>query len=156
MKVNTITLGIIAALAAIGLGIAGLQLPNPSRQIYGPGFFPVLLAVLLAVTSVVLIVEGVREAKAPFIEFQPWTRNPVYLLRFAMIPAGVAFYILCVNSLGFLPTVSLLLLSLFLVMAVRWTVAIPVAVGTALAVHSLFYLGLRVQLPWGLLEPIRW
>ena len=156
MKVNTITIGIIAALAAIAVGIAGLQLPNPSRQIYGPGFFPILLAVLLAVTAVVLIVEGMREAKAPFIELQPWTHNPVYLLRFAMIPAGVAFYIFCVSSLGFVPTVTLLLLSLFLVLGVRWTVALPVAVGTALAVHSLFYLGLKVQLPWGLLEPIRW
>jgi putative tricarboxylic transport membrane protein len=30
------------------------------------------------------------------------------------------------------------------------------AVAIPLVVHSLFYIGLKVQLPWGLLEPIRW
>lgn len=156
MKINTICLGLLAALVAIGLGIAGLQLPNPSRQIYGPSFFPVLLAVLLGITAVALIAEGARESRAPFLQFQPWTRDPLPLIRFAAIPAGVAFYILCAGFLGFLPTVALLLLGLFLLLGVRWSVALPVAAGSALAVHCLFYLVLRVQLPWGLLEPIRW
>ena len=39
MKVNNLGLRIIAAFAALCLGIAGIQLPNPSKQIYGPGFF---------------------------------------------------------------------------------------------------------------------
>ncbi|MGW9329728.1 tripartite tricarboxylate transporter TctB family protein [Bosea sp. NPDC055594] len=156
MKVNNLGLGIIAAFAALCLGIAGIQLPNPSKQIYGPGFFPLLLAVLLGVTAVALVVEGGRQRAAPLISLQPWTRNPVFLLRFAAIPAGVAFYVLCVGTLGFLPTVSLLLLALFLSLGVRWQLALAVAVGAALLMHSLFHLGLRVQLPWGLLEPIRW
>jgi len=156
MKVNGITLGLIAALAAVLLGIAGLQLPNPSKQLYGPGFFPVLLAVLLGLTSVSLIVEGARQRDVPLIQFQPWTRNPVFILRFAAIPAGVAFYVFCVGTLGFLPTVAALLLGLFLSLGIRWPRALAVAAGAALLVHCLFYLGLRVQLPWGLLEPIRW
>jgi len=156
MKVNSIGLGLIAALAAVLLGIAGWQLPNPSRQIYGPGFFPVLLAVLLGVTSVSLIAEGARQRGTPWVQLQPWTRSPLYLLRFAAIPAGVAFYVLGVDALGFLPTVTALLLFLFLSLGVRWPRALVVAVGAALLVHCLFYLGLRVQLPWGLLEPIRW
>lgn len=156
MKVNTICLGLLTALAAIGLGIAGLQLPNPSRQIYGPSFFPILLAALLGITAVSLVVEGAREGRAPFFRLQPWTRDPLPLIRFAAIPIGVAFYILCVGFLGFLPTVTFLLLGLFLLLGVRWSVALPVAAGSALAVHGLFYLVLRVQLPWGLLEPFRW
>lgn len=156
MKLNNIGLGLLVLLFAAGLGIAGVQLPNPSRQIYGPGFLPTLLAVLLGVTALVLIVEGVRGRSGPLLEFQPWTRNPVALLRFAAVPASVAFYILCVGFLGFLPTVALLLLGLFLALGVRLATAIPFAAITALVVHSLFYLGLRVQLPWGLLEPIRW
>lgn len=156
MKVNNIALGLLVLVLAAGLGIAGAQLPNPSRQIYGPGFFPVLLAVLLSVTALVLIVDGVRERSGPLVELQSWTRNPAFLIRFAAVPASVAFYILCVGFLGFLPTVALLLLGLFLLLGVRWVIAIPVALATSVVVHSLFYLGLRVQLPWGLLETIRW
>lgn len=156
MKVNNIGLGLIFLVLAMGLGVAGVQLPNPSRQIYGPGFLPTLLAVLLAITALVLIFEGLRQRDGRLVELQPWTRDPVLVMRFAAVPAAVALYIFCVGFVGFLPTVTLILLGLFLILGVRLVAAIPVAVATALAVHSLFYLGLRVQLPWGLLEPIRW
>lgn len=156
MKVNNVGLGVLVLMIAIGLGVAGFQLPNPSRQIYGPGFFPVVVAILFAVTALVLIAEGMRERGTRLIQFQEWTRSPVLLMRFAAIPVSVAFYILCVGFLGFLPTVTVLLLGLFFLLGVRWFVALPVAVITAFVVHSLFYLGLRVQLPWGLLEAFRW
>jgi putative tricarboxylic transport membrane protein len=156
MKLNNIGLGSIVLLLALGLAIAGGQTPNPSKQIYGPGFFPLVLALLLACNGVVLIFEGVKKRNGPLVQIQPWAHNVRYLVRFAAVIASVAFYIICVPILGFLPTVTLLLLGLFCLLGVRWVTALPVAIVTALVVHSLFYLVLRVQLPWGLLEPVRW
>ena len=49
-----------------------------------------------------------------------------------------------------------ILVVLFVVGGTKPLQAIGFALATALAIHSIFYLGLGVQLPWGPLEPFRW
>jgi putative tricarboxylic transport membrane protein len=78
------------------------------------------------------------------------------VIRFLLVPASVLFYIYFVTSLSFLPTATLILLVLLLSLGVSPGIALANAVVIPLIVHTAFYIGLGVQLPWGLLAPIRW
>ena len=45
---------------------------------------------------------------------------------------------------------------MFLTLRVRLALIVPVALVSTLVIHTLFYKGLRVPLPWGVLTPIAW
>jgi putative tricarboxylic transport membrane protein len=45
---------------------------------------------------------------------------------------------------------------MFAVLEVRPKMIFPIAIITTLVVHFIFYKGLRVPLPWGLLMPFQW
>ena len=45
---------------------------------------------------------------------------------------------------------------MFGALAVKASRILPLACGLTLLIHTLFYLGLRVPLPWGVLIPIQW
>ena len=55
------------------------------------------------------------------------------------------------NRLGFILSISLILVALFLKLGVKPRLALPIAVGTAFFIHVIFYKLLRVSLPWGVL-----
>lgn len=157
MKVNDGLVGLVLFAIAVSLWMSAGQIPNPSQQPYGPGFFPRLLGALLAIPSVLLVVAGWRARGAgPLVSLAPWTHNAVALLRFFSVPIAVAGYVLFVEDVGFLPIATLVLLFLFSVSSVPLLRAAPLSLGMALVAHTVFYLGLGVQLPWGILAPIAW
>lgn len=157
MKVNDALLGLVLLVLSIGLWIGASGTSNPSQQPYGPEFFPKLLAALLAIPSIILIGGGWREwGRGPSIAFAPWTRNRISVLRFLSVPVAVAGYVFLVEFLGFLPIATVVLLFLFSLSQVPLGRAAPLALCIPLLVHTVFYLGLGVQLPWGLLAPIAW
>ena len=81
-----------------------------------------------------------------------WVRRPRSRAGVAAVLAGLVFYILLADRLGFHATGILLLAFWMRVLGASWRVTIPVAVIATLAMHFAFYKGLRVPLPWGLLE----
>ena len=92
----------------------------------------------------------------PLIAFAAWTRNRISVVRFLSVPVAVAGYVFLVEILGFLPIAMLVLLLLFALSHVPLRRAAPLALCMALVAHTVFYLGLGVQLPGGLLTPIAW
>lgn len=157
MKVNDLVAG-LAFIVIAGLIAAGAwSLPNPSQQPLGPSAFPLILAGLLAFCALLLAWQGARSAeRGPALALADWARNPAALVRLLLVPGAVLFYIAAAEMLGFLLTAPLILATLFLAGGVRPQLALPLALAAALVMHSIFYLGLGVQLPWGPLEPIRW
>jgi len=157
VKVSDTLLGLMVLLLAMGMWAGASDIPNPSLQPYGPGFFPKLLAVLLAGCALLLVAQGWRRrGMEPAIALAPWARNPVALLRLVSVPAAVLIYVFLVEDIGFLPVAAGVLLSLFLLGGTAPLRALPLAAGLTLLVHSVFYLGLGVQLPWGVLAPVAW
>jgi putative tricarboxylic transport membrane protein len=157
MKINDILAGVLFLALAIGLAAGAWGLPNPSAQPFGPGAFPILISVLLGICSVFLLASSIRDAhRGPLVALADWTRSGPHMLRFLLVPAVVAFYVLFVDILGFLIAAFLILLVLFRAGGVATARSTVLAAGIALLVHTVFYVGLKVQLPWGLLEPIRW
>ena len=60
------------------------------------------------------------------------------------------------RSIGFLLCGVIILSSMFWALAVRRGLILPLAVLITLVIHSVFYKGLRVPLPWGVLQPLQW
>ena len=70
--------------------------------------------------------------------------------NFAITIAGLAFYILAAEKLGFLLCGSAMLAALFWSLRVRPALILPIAVISTFVIHGIFYKGLRVPLPWGI------
>lgn len=121
---------VTAAMAlAVGWGATGMEIGGIAHP--GAGFFPALLAVLLAALSVALWRErATLEARAPD------SRNP---LRVIAAAGGIALFGLLLEPAGY-PVMAALaaLIGLRVVGKSPWTLALPASVGAAAAIFLLF------------------
>ena len=150
-----------AGIAAIAFGSAvatyARAFPPASGQPVGPGAFPAAIGCALAAAGVLLLINGLRQQpRESWIELTAWVGSPRLASRGALVLAGVVFYALVLDRLGFLITATLLLSVLFAAFGVRRARILPLAAVVTLAIHFAFYTLLRVPLPWGLLEGIAW
>ena len=70
--------------------------------------------------------------------------------NFLVTVGTVVFYVVAAEKIGFLICGSLILAALFWTLRVRAALIAPIAITTTLVIHLIFYKGLRVPLPWGL------
>ncbi|WP_370653968.1 tripartite tricarboxylate transporter TctB family protein [Rhodoferax sp.] len=130
--------------------------PLPGQNV-GPNMFPQLIATGLMICAMFLVFRGVKTLGTEgWITLPGWLGQGRIALGFLLIPLVLVFYVAVSESLGFLPTAVILLMTLFLVFKVRLRTAIVVAVLGALCIHTLFYKLLKVPLPWGLLKSVAW
>ncbi|GHC69185.1 tripartite tricarboxylate transporter TctB [Pseudorhodoferax aquiterrae] len=129
--------------------------PPAAGQQYGPALFPGLIAGGLAIASAVLCWQGLRSGQ-PLVTLGAGLRSPRHLASLLVALAGMVFYILCADALGFIACSVLVLLALQWALGVRLATALGVAVVATLVIHTCFYKLLRVPLPWGWLQPIAW
>lgn len=155
MRIHDSLFGGILILVAAAMWLASDGLPNPSMQPYGPGFFPKILATLLFGTCALLVATRTG-ASTPIVSIDRWAKEPRTLVRVLLVPVGIILFVVFIRSVGFIPGAVALLVAMFLADEVPPIRALLTSVIVVLAVHSVFYLGLRVQLPWGLLQPVRW
>jgi putative tricarboxylic transport membrane protein len=151
VKINDALIG--AALAALGLVILWhIQgFPAMPGQRFGPAWFPGIIAAGLVACGAALAVQGIR-SRAPWVALDPWTRHARPLAGFASVIAGLAFYTIVADPLGFHLTGFILLLWWLRVLGARWPITFAVAVAAPVLLHLAFYKLLRVPLPWGVLE----
>ena len=157
MKFNDLFGGLVFLALAGLVAFASWNLPNPSQQPLGPSAFPLILSGLLALCAAILAISGARATQAgPLVGLADWARSGGAVLRLLLVPAAVIFYMLFAEALGFLICAPLILVVLFLAGGTKPLLAIALSLAAALVIHSIFYLALGVQLPWGPLEPFRW
>jgi putative tricarboxylic transport membrane protein len=140
---------LVALAAAILWHVRGF--PEMPGQRFGPAWFPGLIASGLGVCGLMLIVGGVRQG-GPWLALPDWVHRSRPMLGATSIVAGLLFYILAADSLGFHITGVILLTLWIRALGGSWGVALPVAVVATLAIHLSFYKLLRIPLPWGLLQ----
>lgn len=157
MKFNDALSGAVLLALALAILYNISSFPNIPGQNIGPAAFPGLLAGLLAVCAVALIWRGLRsENRGQWLAFGVWLKSGYHLRNFLITVGCLLFYILASDALGFIPTAILILLAMFLALQVRPMTAVLIAVGATLLIHTVFYKGLRVPLPWGILLPLHW
>jgi putative tricarboxylic transport membrane protein len=161
MKIHDILSGIILLALALAIGINIQSFPVIPGQNIGPGAFPGLLAFLLAICAVLLIIKG-WQSRSQSTEHQSWVvlgdwlRSGLHLRNFLVTLGSLLFYILASEALGFLVCAPLILMAMFAALGVRPKWIVPLAVCITLVIHTIFYKGLRVPLPWGILLPLQW
>lgn len=112
----------------------------------GVGFFPFWLGVLMAILSVLLIVNAWRRPADP-------TKKAIFpgrqaIIAIVLILAGLAVYIVLLEVLGFL--LDTMLFTAFLlgvVMREKWKMTLLIASLTSGGLYVIFQLLLRVNLP---------
>ena len=161
MKLNDAVWGALLIFFSAAILVHVQSFPTIPGQKVGPALFPGLLAVALAVCAVLLIVNGIASRaeggeRARWLELDGWTRSRRHVRAFIAVVGVNVFYILLVETLGFILTGTVYLALLFIVFGVKKRLVVPLALGLTLGIHYAFYTLLRVPLPWGVLEGIAW
>lgn len=135
-SVFLIFLGIAVTIGALGLGLGNVEQLRP-------GFLPFLSGIALSTLSLFLLIRTWQGQTGPRERFQQW-RRPVAVL------AGLVFYVIIFNYLGYLISTAILsgiILRVF-DMKSKW-VLITVSIGIAVGTYLLFDGLLAVHLPAG-------
>jgi putative tricarboxylic transport membrane protein len=142
---------LIALAAAILWHIQGFP-PMPGQK-FGPAWFPGLVAAGLGLCGAALVYKGARRS-APWVALPEWMQRSRARAAVIGVLAGLLFYILAAEMLGFHITALAIVALWVRILGASWRVTILVALLAPLVIHLAFYKLLRVPLPWGLLE--RW
>lgn len=125
----------------------------------GPALFPIIIGAGLVLSGAALAVQALTRARAVEAHGGGESREKapgeskgriVVLPRLIAVVATVV-YMVIVDRAGFLVSATFIMLALMLLMGVRFRVALPVSVGTAVAIYLLFARLLLVPLPGGIL-----
>ena len=157
MKLHDTLSGLALLVLALLVALNASGFPEIPGQQIGPAVFPKVLAGLLAVCALLLIVRGgLTNHSTPWLTLGEWLRSSTHRRNFLLTLGCLLFYVLASELLGFLLCGVLILAVMFGALAVKASRILPLACGLTLLIHTLFYLGLRVPLPWGVLIPIQW
>ncbi|HWV81113.1 MAG TPA: tripartite tricarboxylate transporter TctB family protein [Hyphomicrobiaceae bacterium] len=132
-----------------------LKLPLLDALGPGPGFFPLILALLGAALAVALIVELVRESQGAADTHgaevaEPFMPDGAALFRMGGIAVLLLAAFSALDPLGYRLTALLFITLLLLVLGVRNVLAIAVvALALSFGVFHSFYYWLKVPLPIG-------
>lgn len=157
MKLHDTLSGLVLLVLALLIGWNASGFPEVPGQQIGPAVFPKALAGLLALCAALLILRG-RQANSgqPWVQLGAWLQSPLHRRNFLITLACLIFYVVASEFLGFLLCSVAILSVMFYALSVQTTRILPLAIGITLLIHTLFYKGLRVPLPWGVLSPIQW
>ena len=157
MKINDALSGALLLALALAILVTVQTFPKIPGQSLGPSAFPGLLAVLLAGCALALIARGLRERDGGrWYTPGRWLRSSYHLTNFLLTVGVLLFYILASDTLGFIICGIAILAAMFWKLKVRPVLIAPIAIITTLLIHAIFYKGLRVPLPWGVLMPVAW
>ena len=158
MRLNDAVIGLILLLFAGAVIAYTSTFPAMPGQKYGPALFPRVIGSGIGLCGLILIAQGIRERRLAGAAgpLAAWPATAPGRINIALVIAGLVFYLLFSDDLGFIPTGILLLITLLVRLGVRLLTAFGVAVGATLVIHALFSRLLLVPLPWGVLQPIAW
>jgi putative tricarboxylic transport membrane protein len=156
MKVDDRILGALFALLGAVVLWHVQSFPVIPGQKFGASLFPGVISAGLMICGVLLAARGVyrRVPGGALLSFDAWARDPVTVVRFLSVPAGLLFYILTSDFLGFHIAASLAMVAWLLVFGMRPLLALAIGIAFPILMHLAFYKILRVPLPWGLLQSV--
>lgn len=148
----------------LGVGFVGvgaiilylsLQLPPPiaaTRIDYGPGFFPTILGVVVALAGLGMAILNPSDQVDEEQERETFAWNR--FIQPAVVALAALAYILFSGQLGFLIITPLILTLLLLMGRVPLKHALPIGLVGPILIYALFAKLLLVPLPLGLLTPL--
>lgn len=151
MRFNDAVLGAAFLALALFIIFSASGFHTPPGQKFGPGFFPTIIASVMAVAALGLIAKGlIARHGTRLVEFDAWCSNPRLVLQGVAVFAFLVAYALLSEVLGFLVLAPLLLWGLIWLLWGHPVVALAIAAGSSFAIHQFFVQVLLVPLPWGI------
>jgi putative tricarboxylic transport membrane protein len=143
------TLASISLLAlAFAALIESMKLPFGSVSAPAAGFFPLVLSVLLALTSLLGFVAALRQREASLVEEQSLTWKKILLTLGALLVFALAF-----ERVGYLVATFLFIIFLLRVVEGKsWGLTLGVGLSAAIISYVIFGLLLGTPLPAGFLH----
>jgi putative tricarboxylic transport membrane protein len=154
MRFNDAVLGGALLVFSIVIGLWSQSFPAIPGQQYGAAVFPITVAIGMGLCSLVLIVSGLRQ-KGAVLALGDWAQDRRGFVRILVVILSVVFYIVAAKPLGFIPTMTLVLLVNLKQLSVGWLQAIIVAIAISLLIQWSFGDLLHAPLPWGVLSAYR-
>ena len=151
MRFNDAILG--AAFLALALFIitSASGFHTPPGQKFGPGFFPIIVASVMAAAALGLVAKGLLARRGQrWMELDGWFSKPRLVLQGAAVFGFLVAYGLLSEVLGFLVLAPLLLWGLIWLLWGRPLVALAIAAASSFAIHQFFVQVLLVPLPGGI------
>lgn len=142
-------MGLALSLGYAGVALTTLPIPEPQRA--GPAAFPLLVALVLLVSSIGVVLEQVRHMARDGEEQLELPRG-VDLRRLLSFGASIVGYVALLALLGHLVASSLMCVAMVrLLKPAPWRPTVVVALAISISVFVLFVLILEVPLPMGML-----
>lgn len=148
MKFSDRWIGILAILGGLAIISGTFGFREVPGQQFGSGFFPRIVGGAAILTGLIQILIA---TPAPALRIAPELRSRDALLKLGVLGA-VIFWLLAVNSLGFLLTTTIIAFALAVALGARPLPALAVSAGLSLLLHAIFGVLLRVPLPRGVIE----
>ena len=132
---------------AFVVGSLGYELGTPLRM--GPGYFPLLVGIILAALGLAVVVKGLVAGEEISFGAVPWR-------AIIVIVVAILFFGFTVRGLGFVPTSAVTaLLTTLASRRLRPLMAVAVAAGLTVAATLIFVVGLQLRVPlWGTWLPL--
>jgi len=138
---------ILVSTESYRLGLGSLRKP-------GPGFFFFWTGVFLGILSLIVILRSSGTEKRP--EDQGPSSGKVNSTKIILVLVGLFFHALLMETMGFLIVSFLLFLFLLgIVEKKKWFLTLWVSLVVTVITYIIFEIGLRSQLPKGILEFLR-
>ncbi len=154
MKFDDGVNGLFAVLVGVAMIVYSISFPAMAHIDYGPGFFPTLVGAGFVLAGGALIARRVFAGGGAIPGLVHLRANGLRgFAGFFVMLGAVLFYVLLVESLGFLLTAVIVVFSLVYWFDRRLWRAVAVAIVGTFVFHSFFYQIMSAPLPWGPLEP---
>lgn len=158
MKLGDLPLGLLTCLFGLAVIFEAARFPVMAGMAYGPEFFPTIIGAGFCICGLLLVSGDLRARltgnRPALFALEPALHSGKALLRAFAVLISVVLFVLLVKPLGFLLTLSLLLLFLLRSLAAGWRVSLALAVLLPFALHLCFTGLLRVPLPRGVIESL--
>lgn len=159
MKVNDAVSGVFFILFAGLIFFLTKEFRLMPGQNYGASFFPRTIATAMGLLGLLLVVQGVRNRDGtPLVQILDWVGSPRHVMNFLVVIVALVFYILASDTLGFMITGFICLLSLLIWLRglTHWRGSLALSIVSVFILQLFFGQFLRVPLPWGLLQQYAW
>ena len=131
--------------------------PSIPGQKFGAALFPGVISAGLVICGLLLARARHPAAHARRCAARASTTGhaiPCTVVRFLSVPAGLLFYVLTSDFLGFHIAAALAMLAWLLVFGMKPLPALALAIVFPVVMHLAFYKILLVPLPWGVLTHV--
>ncbi|MBD5771650.1 tripartite tricarboxylate transporter TctB family protein [Marinomonas colpomeniae] len=145
MRINDRVFGMLMLIIAVAYGYEATQFPIPfgGQESVGPETFPIMLSLLLGVSSIYMILRPDPDEK--------WAPSAM-LIELGIVVLSLLAFAWAIEPVGFMPAAALVVSFLSWRMGASITKSLITGVSSSVVIFFLFNNVLELALPLGLLE----